>query len=520
MKSRVYPFASFGLLLGLLVGCSGQPPQPTAEPEPPADVVEPLATPDDDPATTDLEESLQVPDTTIVEEEITPEDALEAESNMVVEPPTLTPPEATDPPESAVIEQELAPQVTEPRQPVDLTESEAPYWPRFHGPTGDNLSPDTGLMKQWPDDGPPLEWTAEGIGNGYSSVSLAHGLIYTAGNLDGMTVISAIDLDGQIRWQVENGQAWEASYAGTRGTPTIDGDRLYHQSPLGNLICIVATTGEPVWAMNTLEAFDAENITWALAESLLIDGDHVITSPGGNLASMAALNKHTGEIVWITEPTGDQAGYASPVLVEHEGLRIIVTMNAKAVIGVDADSGRLLFRDPWETEHYVNAFMPLFHDGRVFVSTGYGGIGSRLLQLEVSGPTVSVRHVWESDELDNQHGGVILVDGYLYGSAHQFSGARWVCLDWETGELQWGERGVGRGSLTYADGMLYLFSERSRVGLARATPDEFALISEFRLPPGGQGASWAHPVVIGGRLYLRYDDRLLAYRVRAEENGG
>ncbi len=501
MKSRVCPFVHFGLLLSLLVGCSDPTPEPTRPTTTPAPALEPLTTTEEDPETTVAED---------------PENMLE-ESPAVTPPETALPPEKATSPETAVREQDPAPQPTTPSAPVDLSDTETPYWPRFHGPTGDNLSTDTGLMKQWPDEGPPLDWTAEGIGNGYSSVTLAHGLIFTAGNLDGKTMISAIDLDGQLRWQVENGEAWATAYPGTRGTPTIDGDRLYHQSPLGNLICIVATTGEPVWAMNTLEAFDAENIEWALAESLLIDGDHVITSPGGKLASMAALNKNTGEIVWITEPTGDQAGYGSPILVEHEGLRIIVTMTANAVIGVDADTGRLLFRDPYETEHEVNAFMPLFHEGRVFVSTGYGGTGSRLLQLEVSGPTVSVQHVWESDELDSQHGGVILVDGYLYGSAHQFSGARWICLDWETGQMQWRERGVGRGSLTYADGMLYLFSERSRVGLARATPEEFDLISEFRLPPGGQGASWAHPVVIGGRLYLRYDDRLLAYRVRAED---
>ena len=511
MKSRVHHFACFCLLFSLLLGCSEQAPQPTRPTTAPAPALEPMIPAGDerdDPVPDDPQEMRDDPQAV---EEATSEAESEPEPDMLVESPRVAPPETAAP------KQDPAAQPAAPPASAEFQEADAPYWPRFHGPTGDNLSPDTGLMKQWPDEGPPLDWTAEGIGNGYSSVTLAHGLIYTAGNLDGKTMISAIDLDGQVRWQVENGEAWTTAFPGTRGTPTIDGDRLYHQSPLGNLICIVATTGEPVWAMNTLEAFDAENIEWALAESLLIDGDHVITSPGGKLASMAALNKNTGEIVWITEPTGDQAGYGSPILVEHEGLRIIVTMTAKAVIGVDADTGRLLFRDPYETQYEVNAFMPLFRDGRVFVSTGYGGTGSRLLQLEVSGPTVSVQHVWESEELDSQHGGVILVDGYLYGSAHQFSGARWICLDWETGQMQWRERGVGRGSLTYADGMLYLFSERSRVGLAKATPEEFDLLSEFRLPPGGQGASWAHPVVIGGRLYLRYDDRLLAYRVRAED---
>jgi outer membrane protein assembly factor BamB len=496
MKMRFLQVFYFALLISLVVGCSGQPASPPAAPAPPAVVETAPEVPGEDHAT-EAE--------TVAE----PEPVAEPPGEMLVEAPSLT-----DPPEPAKPEPKPETPPTATPVPTPVADSEYPYWPRFHGPRSDNLSSDTGLMKQWPEDGPPLDWTAEGIGNGYSSVTLAHGLIYTAGNIDGKTVISALDLDGQLRWQVENGEAWTKDYAGTRGTPTIDGDRLYHQSPVGNLICIMAKTGDPVWAMNTLEAFDAENITWALAESLLIDGDHVICSPGGKLASVAALNKINGEIVWITESTGDKAGYGSPILVEHGGLRIILTMTEKAVIGVDADTGRLLFRDPYETEYDVNAMRPIFHEGRVFVSTGYGGTGARMLQLNVQGTDVSVERVWESNELDNQHGGVLLVDGYLYGSAHQFSNRRWVCLDWETGESQWAERAIGQGSLTWADGLFYLLNERKGVALARATPDEFELISQFELPPGGQGRSWAHPVVCGGRLYLRYDDRLHAYRVR------
>jgi outer membrane protein assembly factor BamB len=496
----IFPIC-FVLLLSLMVGCSSQPAEPAASPSP-APVAEPVPA---EPA--DVADSATEPQ---LEPERSDEPGVESPDEMLVESPTPVAPSAPVAPETEAESRPATPQV-----PAPVTEASDPYWPRFHGPWGDNISRDTGLLKEWPAEGPPLDWTTEGIGNGYSSVSLAHGLIYTAGNIDDKTMISAIGLDGQLRWQVENGEAWTKSYPGTRGTPTIDGDRLYHQSPVGNLICVVAKTGEPVWAVNTLETFDAENIEWALAESLLIDGEHVICCPGGKLASVAALNKRNGEIAWITESTGDKAGYGSPRLVEHGGLRMILTMTAKAVIGVDADSGRLLFRDPYETQYDVNAMMPLFHEGRVFVSTGYRGTGARLLQLNIQGADVSVKHVWESDQLDNQHGGVLLLDGYLYGSAHQFNGARWVCLDWQTGEAKWSERAIGRGSLTYADGLFYLYSERSRVGLARATPEAFELISEFELPPGGQGQSWAHPVVCGGRLYLRYDDRLHAYRVRS-----
>ncbi len=390
---------------------------------------------------------------------------------------------------------------------------EAPYWPRFHGPQGDNLSSDTGLLQEWPDDGPPLEWVAEGIGNGYSSVTLAHGLIFTAGNIDGRTVVSALDLDGTLRWQADNGPAWTREYEGTRGTPTIDGERVYHQSPLGNLICLDVRTGERLWTRALLSEFSSEPPTWGLSESVLVDGPHVFSMPGGSETTMVALDKMTGELVWASPSTGDVAGYASPILVEHDGLRILLSMTGKAAIGVDADSGRVLFRDPYQTSYDINAARPIFVDGYAYFTTGYRTVGSRMLRMEVQGENVSVERVWETDDLDNQHGGVLLVDGFLYGAAHQSNNARWICLDWETGKMRWAERGVGRGSLTYADGLLFLYSERRTVGLARASGDQFELISQFRLPPGGTGASWAHPVVCGGRLYLRYDDRLLAYNI-------
>jgi len=406
-----------------------------------------------------------------------------------------------------------APPVT--ATPTTVTLGDGPFWPRFHGPNGDNISGDTGLLKQWPDDGPPLDWTCEEIGNGYSGVSMASGLIYTAGNKDGNTLISALDMDGNVQWLVPNGPAWTPRYPGTRGTPTIDGDRLYHQSPIGNIICLNAATGKEIWRVNSLDAFQAENLEWALAESLLIDGDRVICCPGGKAASVAALNKMTGETVWTAESTGDKTSYATPALVEYDGLRMVLTMTAKAFIGVNADTGKLLFRHPFETKYDINALKPIFREGLVFISGGYATTGSEMLSVTVQGDSASVERVWGSKELDNQHGGVILLDGYLYGAAHKFNNAKWMCLEWPSGEVQWAERGVGMGSLTYADGLFYLMSERSNVGLAKASPEGLEVISRFRLPSGGKGASWAHPVVCGGRLYIRHDTRLFAYNVKA-----
>ena len=397
----------------------------------------------------------------------------------------------------------------------DAVVPEGPYWPRFHGPRGDNISTDTGLLKEWPEGGPPLEWTAQGIGHGFSGVTIAEGSIYTDGNIGGQTVITALDSAGQIRWQTPNGKAWEKSRPGTRGTPTVDGGQLYHESPLGQLVCLNAKTGEKIWGLNILEEFGGENITWGLAESLLVDGNHLICCPGGPQASVVALDKRTGKTVWKAPGAGNATSYASPALAECQGLRMILTMNAKALIGVNADGGDLLFQFKHVAEYDVNAMMPIYHDGRVFISSGYGS-GSALVKLNVRGNKAGVEQVWESDQLDNHHGGVILLDGYLYGASHNSNGGKWICLDWKTGRMMYAERGVGKGSLTCADGMLYTLSEQRRMGLVAPTPTGHKLLSRFEVPSGGEGPSWAHPVVCGGHLYVRHDDRLFAYDVRAE----
>lgn len=389
----------------------------------------------------------------------------------------------------------------------------ASSWPRFHGPNGDNISAETGLLKEWPEQGPKLGFVAKGIGQGFAGVTIADGLIYTCGNIDEKTVITALDLDGNVKWQVENGGAWTGEHPGVRGTPTIDGPRLYHESPLGEVVCLNAKTGERIWGLNIFDEFGGKNISWALAESLLVDAARVICSPGGPETAVVALSKMTGKTVWKSPSAeGDLAGYATPTLVEYQGLRMIFTLTSRAIIGVNADTGDLLFRFPHKTDYDVNVLTPIFRDGRLFVSTGYGS-GSVMLKLTVDGKKAAVEELWRSKALDNHHGGVLLLDGYLYGSS--FAG-RWVCLEWETGKTMYQARGVGKGSATFADGMLYMLSEKSDLGLAKATPEGLEVISQFKLPEGGEGPSWAHPVVCGGRLYLRHGDNLYAYDVKGE----
>ena len=397
-----------------------------------------------------------------------------------------------------------------------LAAADPPSWPRFHGPKGDSISTETGLLKEWPEQGPKLLWTAKGIGHGFASVTIAEGSIYTAGDVDGANVITAMDMDGRIQWQVKNGEAWTGTGPdGARATPTIDGDRLYHENAHDQVLCLDAKTGKTIWDLNIKSEFSGKKGGYGRAESLLIDGQHVLCCPGGAIA-MAALDKKTGQTVWKSGSAGEPAGYASPIVFEYGGLRIILTMSQKSVIGVNADTGDLLWRFEHYTPRYVaNCVTPIYHDGHVFVSGGYGK-GSALLKINVDGRKAAVEPVWHTKDLDNRHGGVVLLNGYVYGNSHQSNNARWACLDWKTGKMSHAEKGVGPGSLVCVEGMLYTLSERRTMGLVKATPTGHVVVSQFKIPQGGEGPAWAHPVVCGGRLYLRHDDQLFAYDVQAQ----
>ena len=391
--------------------------------------------------------------------------------------------------------------------------AQACQWPQFHGPRRDNKSTETGLLTQWPEGGPTLLWTYKGLGHGFSSLAIANGLLYTTGNIGTDTVITALDLGGKLKWQVKNGPAYKRSHHGTRSTPTIDGDRLYHENADGDLVCLDARTGEKVWGLNILQKFGGRNISWGLAESVLIDGKKLIATPGGPEIGLAALDKANGETIWTCKGAEHKPGYASPVLVEYGGLRQVVTMLAKSIIGVNADTGKLLWQVAHSTPYDEHIFTPLFHDGHIYFATGHRR-GSRLLKLNVQGDECSVDLVWSTDKLDNHHGGVILHRGYLYGFCHGNYKWRWECLDFKTGKLTYSERTPTKGSITYAEGLLYAMNEKGLVELIKPVPDARKVVSSFQIPKGGRGPTWAHPVICGGRLHIRHSDFLYVYDIK------
>ena len=390
----------------------------------------------------------------------------------------------------------------------------AAEWPQFRGPRRDGKSDETGLLKRWPEGGPKLLWTAKGLGHGFASLAIAHGLIYTSGSVGRDTAITALDLAGKPAWTFANGPAWTGQHPGSRATPTIDGDRLYHQSPLGRVACLEARTGKKVWALDTVARFGARKGTWALGECLLVDGDRVIVSPGGRRAGVVALDKRTGKTVWVCPDTGQKAGYCSPILAEHDGLRQIVTMTAKTLVGIRAADGKLLWQLEHKTPFDENITQPLFHDGHVLFSTGHR-VGSVLLKLNVTGATCTVTEVWRNRDLDNHHGCIILHDGHLYGTSHGKYKWGFASVDFRTGKTNYRVRTPTEGSLTFADGLLYSMDERGTVHLERPNPARRDIVSTFRIPRGGKARTWAHPVVCGARLYLRHSNFLFAYDIRA-----
>lgn len=402
---------------------------------------------------------------------------------------------------------------------IIVTTSHAADWPQFHGPNRDNKSSDEGLLKSWPEGGPTRIWEVAGIGEGYSSPAIARQRIYTTGAVDEECLITALDLQGKKVWTRANGKAWDGSYPGTRSTPTVVGDLLYHLSGVGNLACLETESGDIVWSVNILDAFEGRNITWGLAESPLVVDDLVIATPGGKEISMVALDRHTGKLVWKCTGVGDKPGYASPILVEYKGLRQVITAMSESIVGVRASDGKLLWRFPHKVYADENITMPIFHNGLVVVS-GSARKGTTAIRLQVTGRECSAEMHWHNKTFDNKQGGIVLVDGRLYGYAEsQARQGPWMCVDFETGKTMFQSAPIEssykykNGSLTYADGMFYLYSDDGKMVLVRPTDSDFQITGKLTIEDPGERPTWAHPVVCGGRLYVRYGDKLAAYDV-------
>lgn len=418
---------------------------------------------------------------------------------------------------------------------AELVASPEPGWPQWRGPRRDGICTETGLLQSWPEGGPRLLWKTPGLGQGYSAPIITGGRIYLAGDVGENLLIFALDQEGRRLWTATNGAAWKNPFPGARASCTYAGGRILHLNAHARVACYDAESGHELWAVDLQERFGSRKITWATSECVLVDGAHVIVTAGGTKALMAALDLKTGATVWTTPPLAlgpspspsqqrvskpagemDPPSYASPILFTLGGRRHIVGCSQQHVFGVDAASGQLLWTRPLQTRYLVVAMTPVLVDDAVFMTAPDSDDG-RLYRLRNSTRGVDIEEVWGT-KLDTCHGGVVLLGDALYGSWYR-AGKGWVCLDAATGKVRFESDELAKGSVLYADHRLYVLSEEGEMALLRPTQSAFEFKGRFRLVPERASDAWTHPVILDGRLYLRYHDTLSCYDIRSSQSG-
>lgn len=390
-------------------------------------------------------------------------------------------------------------------------------WPQWRGPARNGVSKETGLLKHWPEGGPKLRWKADNIGAGYSTPIVVAGRVYLQSTRGDKEVCLALDEQtGKPVWSAEIGGVGKnqgPQYPGTRATPTFDDGRLYCLSSDGELSCRTAADGKEIWRKNIVQDLGGKVGWWAYSESVLVDKDHLICTPGGESAGLAAFNKNTGEVVWKSAlPDGDIADYSSVMAVEGGGHKQYVGFLRKGLVGVDAANGKFLWRftktiDNPGAPTGANILTPVVLGNRVFSSGSR--TGGALVELVPDGNGVGTKEVYFSKSLAPSIGGAVLVDGYLYGS----SGTTVFCANFATGEVKWNERSVGPSSVCYADGRLYVRGWEKDVALIEATPEAYREHGRFAPPDRSKVKAWPHPIVANGGLYLRDQGVLQCYEV-------
>jgi outer membrane protein assembly factor BamB len=406
-------------------------------------------------------------------------------------------------------------------------------WPTFRGPGRTAVSTDVGLLTEWPADGPPLIWKAEGTGRGYSSLAIVGDRIFTLGDQisigggdpskDSDEYLMCLERNsGKLLWKTKTGPAWntgQSNWQSSRSTPTVDGERVYALTADGVLVCCDVKTGGEHWRKNLKTDLGGKKADgWGYSESVLVDGDQVVCTPGGTQTTMAALDKRTGDVKWkVVRDDDTGAGHASIVISEIGGIRVYVQTTGLGALGVRAADGKLLW------SYSINKTVaviptPIVSGDLVFFTAGYPTGGGALLKQSSDGSGgVTIDEIYPmKPELKNKHGGVVLIGDYVYGDTDA-SGTPF-CAELMTGKVMWKKRGSGKGSaaVAAADNHLYFHFDDGTVALVKASPDDYTEVSTFQAPGSGERPSWAHPVILDGRLYIREQDVILCYDVRAK----
>ncbi|NOQ25602.1 MAG: PQQ-binding-like beta-propeller repeat protein [Bacteroidales bacterium] len=378
---------------------------------------------------------------------------------------------------------------------------------QWRGENRDGIYNETELLKQWPENGPELLWHFDELGEGHASAAVTSDIVFTSGTIDGDGFVVALNHEGQQLWKTVYGKEWVESWEGVRTTPLVDGDNLYFMTAYGVIHCLNKNNGEKIWEVDALTKYEGVNIKWGVTENLVIYQDKLYCTLGGLEHNVIALNKNTGDLAWTNKGNSEISAYCSPTVIKHNGNFILVTQTANSVLGFNADSGELLWRHEWTNKYSVHANTPLYHNGQIYIVSGYGKGG---LMLKLSDDGKSVSQLWTNADINQKSGGFVLLNGRLYGAVDR--GTTWHCIDWKTGQTLYSANLFKSGVIISAEGLLYMYSEAGEVALVEPLENEFNVISKFKVPYG-EKHHWAHPVINNKRLYVRHGSSLMVYSI-------
>lgn len=379
---------------------------------------------------------------------------------------------------------------------------------RWRGPNANGVYPETGLLNEWPANGPEIIWHYDELGKGFSSPALANDKIYISGMEGSTGYIYVLTKEGKLFNKFKYGEEFTESFPGSRSTPTIVGDLLYMYSGHGQLVCMDANSGSVKWSKNVFDDFDGQNIRWGVTESPVVDGDKIYITPGGKENNVVALNRFDGSLIWSCAANGELSAYCTPLIVELPSRKILVTMMASHIIGIDANTGQFLWSYHQPNQWSVHANTPVYHDGSILCTSGYGQ-GS--VKLSISSDGSKIEKEWFNSSIDNRIGGMVYLDGYAYGSGDK--NRNWYCVDWKSGENKYADSSLGLGVVIAADGKLFCYSDRGELAMVKADPAGYKILSKTKVSLGSE-QHWAHPVIDDGRLYLRHGSALIIYKIK------
>ncbi len=389
---------------------------------------------------------------------------------------------------------------------------------QWRGPNRNGIYNETGLLKKWPETGPEMLWSFEGLGYGHSSAAVTGKNVFVTGMKDTTGsdgILYSFDKNGNMLWAKNYGADYNLMFHGPRSTPVVVGNLVYVESGMGKVYCLDAGNGQEIWSVDFIKDLGVDSIIqFGYAESVLIDGDRLICVPGGKENNVVALNRFTGEKIWSSTGNGEQATYNSPILIDYNNQCLVIAMTAESIMGIDAWTGEMYWRIKHTQLNKIHANTPVYSNGKILVATPDPKDTSGMVLIQLSEDGKDAKVVWRNKKLRSFMGGLIKIDTCIYASAYLRND--WQVLNWNTGEMIVRNKDLGGGPVIYADGLFYCYAERDgEMALMSANPEKIEIVSRFKVPMGTQ-EHWAHPVIDDGRLYIRHGDALMAYDIKGK----